>query len=90
MPLRGTSTQRGYGARYRRARAGILGPTGNGLLDYDPPCAIGGPRCTGIATTADHFPPLQPGEFHLNLRPACKRCNCGHALPASAAPSRAW
>lgn len=90
MPRPGTSEERGYGRRYKKARAAILGPAGNGLLATDPRCAINGPRCTTVATTADHFPPLAPGEFHLNLRPACKACNYGHASPASAEPSRSW
>jgi len=93
MPRPGSSYQRGYGRRYQNARARILGPAGNGLLSADPPCEVRGPRCTVVATTADHDPPLVEGGFHLNLRPACKPCNFGHAgtvAATSAPPSRAW
>ncbi|MBS2540128.1 HNH endonuclease [Catenulispora sp. NF23] len=42
-------------------------------------CEIGGPRCTGRATTADHIIPLAYGGTHdrRNLRAECLPCNCG-------------
>jgi hypothetical protein len=77
MPRPGTTYERGYDHRYKRVRASILGPSGNGDLPTDPPCSIRGARCTGTATTADHDPPLEEAGFHLNLRPACGPCNYG-------------
>ncbi len=80
MPRNLSSSRRGYGVGYRRARAAILGPAGNGDLPTDPPCHWRGPRCTGVATTGDHDPPLEvTGYHHLNLVPACEPCNYGHA-----------
>lgn len=96
MPRRGVTGDRGYDHRYRKVRAHILGPAGNGLLETDPPCSLRGPYCTGVATTAEHDPPLAEcgGVPHLNLIPACAPCNYGHhpATPfvPTAAPSRAW
>ncbi len=90
-----SSTRRGYGAAYRRARAAILGPSGGGLLPFDPPCHWKGPNCAGIAMTADHEPPMEAvGRPHLNLVPSCAPCNYGrrHRLdkPPSPGPSREW
>ena len=81
MPRPGSSSHRGYGAAYRRARAA--------LLAGGPPCHW----CGAPATTADHEPPIQvAGRPHLNLVPACAPCNYGRrpAQPTSAPPSRDW
>lgn len=85
-----SSTRRGYTAAYRRARAAILGPAGHGLLPYDPACRWRGPRCTGVATTADHDPPMELVGHHLNLVPACGPCNYGRRHRVPPAPSRQW
>jgi hypothetical protein len=65
------TTARGYGAAYRAARARLLASS--------PACW----RCGEPATTADHVPPLRtfadPAEWRGVLRPACARCNYGHA-----------
>lgn len=93
MPRSGaSSTRRGYGQAYRMARKAILGPAGGGELPFDPPCHWRFPRCTGIATTADHEPPMeQVGHAHLNLVPACAPCNYGRRNHRpSAPPSREW
>jgi len=49
------------------------------LLADHPACAIGGPRCTGRATTADHIVSIAEGGDNslTNLRPSCAPCN-GH------------
>ncbi len=57
---RPNSTARGYGARYRVARQGVLGQ----------PCALALPGCTGIADTADHVTPLILGGTGVDLH-AC-------------------
>lgn len=95
MPRNVSSNRRGYGAGYQRARRAILGPSGNGNLPHDPPCHWRGPRCTGVATTGDHDPPLVEvaGYHHLNLVPSCAPCNYGHAnrvVVRYPAASRAW
>ena len=76
-----------YGPAYKRARAALL--AGN------PPCWW----CGRPATTADHEPPLHrsPGP-HLNLVPACAKCNYGRHAPGRElvgehgpyGPSREW
>ena len=76
MPRRGKTAERGYNWAYRKARAQILGPSGNGTLDCDPVCHWQLPGCTRVATTADHEPPLDVAKvWHLNLVPSCKHCN---------------
>ena len=58
--------ERGYGRDYQAARAY--------LLKDNPPCHW----CGAPATTADHEPPIHVvGHPHLNLVPACRKCNCG-------------
>jgi 5-methylcytosine-specific restriction endonuclease McrA len=49
------------------------------LANSDGRCAIRGPGCTGLATTADHRVALALGGDHSigNLVPACRHCNCG-------------
>lgn len=92
MPRLG-SAARGYGAAHRRARRAILGPAGGGDLPFDPPCHWRGPRCTGVATTADHDPPLATtGRPHQELVPSCGPCNFGRrpAKRPTATPSRSW
>lgn len=54
-----------YGPEYRRRRAEILAD--------DPPCFW----CGAPATTADHEPPVSVAGPHLNLVPACRKCNSG-------------
>lgn len=54
-----------YGHRYRQARAA--------LLASGPACW----KCGAPATTADHDPPVSEVGPHLNLRPACGKCNYG-------------
>jgi len=85
MDRKQSSTRRGYGRPYQRARAAIL--------EGNPPCHW----CGDPATTADHEPPLaETGTPHLNLVPACRKCNYGRghrriAATANAAePSRSW
>jgi len=82
MPKSGRTAERGYGSPYRRARRALL-------ADY-PPCHW----CGKPATTADHEPPMDVcGYAHLNLVPACKKCNYGRRNRAKArhfTPSRAW
>lgn len=97
MPKPGSSARRGYGSVYRKARAAILGPSGNGNLPADPQCHWWPrPGCTRVATTADHVPPIEvAGMAHLNLVPACKPCNDGHVAardpkPGEGTLSRAW
>lgn len=98
MPRNLSTSSRGYGSAYQRARKAILGPAGNGSLPFDPPCHWRHPGCAGIAVTADHEPPMEvTGVPHLNLVPACKPCNYGrrkqYLRPArriTAQPSRAW
>lgn len=88
MPKRGRTAERGYGSKYRRARAAILGPAGNGVLPFDPPCHW----CGATATTGDHEPPLEDvGYPHLNLVPACGPCNFGRKrTQRHSTPSRSW
>lgn len=82
MPRRGTRTERGYGLAYQKARAYLL--MGN------PSCYW----CGAPATTADHEPPLaEVGRPHLNLVPACKKCNFGRGNSKRfrhVGPSRDW
>jgi len=89
-----------YGRSYVRARAAILGPSGKGSLSADVACHWLGtpdasPRCTGIATTADHEPPLEQGGSHDRMVPSCEPCNYGRRLRKSPSttypgPSREW
>lgn len=61
---RGSSTQRGYGSDYRKARTK--------LLAGDPACHW----CGALATTADHLIPLaRGGGVEGNLVPSCGPCN---------------
>lgn len=39
------------------------------------PCAIGGPRCTGVATTGHHV--IRDGQRTGELVGACGTCNYG-------------
>lgn len=78
----GRTSQRGYGHAYQRARAALL---------------AGSPKChwcPAPATTADHEPPIEvAGGPHLQLVPACQKCNYGRRtkyLNRPAKPSRAW
>jgi len=64
---RATSTQRGYGSRWQKARATFLG--------QHPECA----RCGADATVVDHIIPHK-GDQQLfwdtsNWQPLCKRCH---------------
>jgi len=64
---RGTAAQRGYGAKWRRARAGYL--------SQYPICV----RCGDIATVVDHITPHR-GNMQLfwdptNWQPLCKTCH---------------
>lgn len=89
MPLRRSRIgEHPYGWAYQRAR--------ERLLADNPRCHWQGPKCLGIATTADHEPPVEIAGPHLNLVPACGPCNYGrrgkaperaHAYPG---PSRSW
>ena len=70
-----------YGAAYRRAR--------KKLLAENPFCHW----CGAPATTADHEPPLSVvGRPHLNLVPACAKCNLGRRTSERKYPpaSREW
>ena len=77
-----------YGWAYQQARARLLADS--------PPCHWQGPRCTGVATTADHEPPIEIAGPHLNLVPACQTCNYGRRgrtperANAYPGPSREW
>jgi hypothetical protein len=66
--------QRYSSARWRKLRAAVLAR--DGYL-----CQIGGPRCVGHATTADHINPvaIAPDMFWEpdNVRAACAPCNAG-------------
>ena len=76
---KGNPRRRGYSRAYELARTKLL--AGN------PPCAW----CGAPATTADHDPPLaEVGHPHLNLVPACRRCNFGRITKDRTSPSRAW
>jgi len=79
---RPSSTARGYGADYRRAR--------RQLLENNPSCWW----CGRPATTADHDPPLSsarsPAEWIGRLVPACARCNYGRRGRSSSNDSRSW
>lgn len=81
MPKPGTRQQRGYGRAYQVAR--------KALLATNPPCHW----CGRPATTADHEPPMHVvGHPHLNLVPACRRCNFGRRAGSGsvAPPSPVW
>lgn len=75
-----------YGHRYRQARAL--------LLATNPDCHWCAQRgVKTVATTADHEPPIhEVGTAHLNLVPACARCNYGRKQreQKTASPSREW
>ena len=62
---RGTTTQRGYGAAYQRARLGVLGL----------PCALRLDGCTGISDTAQHTDDgqLVPACAHCNYADGARR-----------------
>jgi 5-methylcytosine-specific restriction protein A len=64
---RRTTTQRGYGAQWRRIRAEVLGPA----------CEICG---TARDLTVDHITPLSKGGTHdpRNLRTLCRSCHGRH------------
>jgi len=75
------SSQRGYGAAWRRRRGQYL--------RTHPVCAIRGAGCTTVATIPDHWPVLRAvlvacGEPHpdadQHLRPACEWCHNHHGL----------
>jgi ribosomal protein S27AE len=69
---------RAYNRAYQLAR--------ERLLASNPPCAW----CGAPATTADHDPPVAEAGPHLNLVPACARCNFGRVRKDRTSPSRAW
>ncbi len=77
-----SSKSRGYGRAYRQAR--------EALLASHPRCHW----CGAPATTADHEPPISVvGHVHLNLVPACQKCNLGRRgtpAPFASEPSRVW
>ncbi len=82
--MAGDTTRRGYGWAYQRRRAEILAS--------NPLCHWG---CGRPATTADHEPPIEVVGPHLNLVPACEKCNIGRRWnppPAvvQSKPSREW
>jgi 5-methylcytosine-specific restriction endonuclease McrA len=59
--------------RWQRLRQAILERDG-----YR--CQMAGPRCKGVATTADHIKPRSEGGAMwdpANLRAACRPCNSG-------------
>ena len=54
-------------------------------------CQIGGPRCVGRSTTADHIIPWSEGHDpydKTNLRAACRPCNSGRSQARLAAQAR--
>lgn len=75
---RGTRQDRGYDAAWERTRTAYLAQPGNGA------CVLRGPRCTGRATVADHYPVSRrqlvtqgvrdPDAWH-RLRPLCASCH---------------
>lgn len=72
-----------YGKAYKAAR--------KTLLASNPPCHW----CGAPATTADHEPPIAVvGRPHLQLVPACAKCNYGRQSrplkPYQPKPSREW
>lgn len=78
-------TKNPYDRRYQQARAA--------LLANRPPCHW----CGAEATTADHEPPIEiVGYNHLQLVPACARCNYGRRqarkppIPFVPPASREW
>lgn len=71
-----------YGWEYQKAR--------KRLLASNPMCHWG---CGRPATTADHVPPVAEVGPHLNLVPACGKCNFGHRqqdVDLAGTPSRQW
>lgn len=72
MRVKLTTTARGYGASYQRARAALLASR--------PRCHW----CGATATTADHEPPLHtvgnPLAWRGRLLPACGPCNFGRRV----------
>jgi len=76
MPRRGSP----YGKAYQLARMR--------LLASKPMCAWCG---VNPATTADHDPPVAEVGYHLNLVPACGKCNFGRTdKMRRTTPSRSW
>lgn len=77
-----TTTERGYGWRYQKARRALL--ASNPMCHW---CKV------KPATTADHEPPMHVvGGPHLMLVPSCGPCNYGRRqkVRTSAPPSRDW
>ncbi len=73
-------------ARWQRLRRAVLAHYGN-------VCQIGGPRCTGYATTVHDLIPSSQAP-HLfwqpeNLVAACRRCNYGDGSRVAAQNTRA-
>ena len=62
---RGTATQRGYDAEWRRIRAAIL--------EAEPLCRM----CQAVATEVDHIVPMHRGGTNhpSNLQPMCRSCH---------------
>jgi 5-methylcytosine-specific restriction endonuclease McrA len=73
-------------ARWQRLRRAVL-------AHYGHVCQVGGPRCTGYATTVHHVVPSSqvPHLFWepANLVAACRRCNYGDGARVAAQNTRA-
>lgn len=72
---RGTSTQRGYDADYRRRRAAVI--AAEPWCHTEPSCPYADSGTSANPLTADHVLPVSKGGRHGPLVPLCKRCNSG-------------